>query len=322
MTDRIVRIHADSGGTYGVSRITVALRREGAVVNHKRVARIMRERGVQGVTRRRRRPLTRSDGKVPLAPDLLHRDFTAPRPATLLVGDITCAPTREGWVYLAVLLDLCTRQVVGRAMATRQNAALVITVLRTAFQTGHLDNDAIVHTDRGTQYTCAAYRRELARIGARQSLSRSGSCLDNAPAESFFASLKTEIGRLLWDTQRTAMDDINRWIGQFYNNTRRLQSPIGYYTSRDTSEIPRSMSITHSQPRRHHDSKEKVKLQSTSGGHSASRLSAEGRRILPSRPQEDAPTANPSPASKRGAHRPNRQSPRSGNRHCPEMHIG
>jgi hypothetical protein len=126
----IARIHEDSGGAYDALRVTIALRREGVVVNRKRVARIMRERGIQGVTRRRRRSLTRPDGKAPPAPDLLRRNFTAPRPGSRLVGDITCVPTREGWVYLAVLLDLCTREIVGRATAARQSAALAITALR------------------------------------------------------------------------------------------------------------------------------------------------------------------------------------------------
>jgi len=195
----------------------------------KRVARIMRERGIQGVTRRRRRSLTRPDGKAPPAPDLLHRDFTADRPGERIVGDITCVPTGEGWVYLAVLLDLCTREIVGYATAARQSAALVTTVLRMAFRAGRLVKDSIVHTDRDSHHTSAAYRRELARTGARQSLSRSGSCLDNAPAESFFATLKSEIGQRVWNTQCAAADAIDQWIGQFYN-TRRLHSTIGYHT--------------------------------------------------------------------------------------------
>ncbi len=225
----ITRIHAESGGAYGAVRITAALRREGLVVNRKRVARIMRERGIQGVTRRRRRSLTRPGGNAPSAPDLLRRRFTARKPGEFLVGDITCVPTREGWVYLAVLLDLCTREIVGWATAVRQDAALVIAALGMAFLGGRLAKDVTVHTDRGVQYTSSAHRRELARMGARQSLSRSGSCLDNAPAESFFASLKTEIGRQFWTTRRLAVDAIDRWIGVFYNR-RRLHSAISYRT--------------------------------------------------------------------------------------------
>lgn len=229
LSARIAEIHAGSGGTYGAARVTAALRRQGLVVNRKRVARIMREQGIQGVTRRRRRSLTRPDGKAPPAPDLLQRDFTAPRPGTRLVGDITCVPTREGWVYLAILLDLCTRQIVGWATAARQNAALAIAALRAAVRSGHLAKDAIMHTDRGVQYTCFVYRRELAQIGARQSLSRTGSCLDNAPAESFFASLKSEIGQRYWTTREAAVRALDSWIGTFYNS-ERLHSAIAYLT--------------------------------------------------------------------------------------------
>jgi putative transposase len=192
----IARVHAESGGAYGAARVTMALRREGLVVNRKRAARIMRERGIRGVTRRRRRSLTRPDGKAPPAPDLPRRDFTAPVPGSRLVGDITCLPTGEGRAYLAVLPDLCTREITGWAIAARRSATLVVTTLRTAFHTGRLSTDGIVHTDRGAgEYTSAIHRRELARTGARQSLSRSGSCLDNAPAESFFATPKSEIGQ-------------------------------------------------------------------------------------------------------------------------------
>lgn len=229
LAGRIAEIHADSGGTYGAARVTAALRRQGLVVNRKRVARVMREHGIQGITRRRRRSLTRPDGKAPPAPDLLQRNFTACRPGTRLVGDITCVPTCEGWVYLAILLDLCTRQVVGWATAARQNATLTIAALRAAVRSGHLAEDAIMHTDRGAQYTCSVYRRELAQIEARQSLSRRGSCLDNAPAESFFASLKSEIGRRYWTTREAAVRALDTWIGTFYNS-ERLHSAIAYLT--------------------------------------------------------------------------------------------
>lgn len=223
----ITKIHAGSGGTYGAARITAALHRQGLVVNRKRVARIMRERGIRGVTRRRRRSLTRPDRAASPAPDLLRREFTAHAPGLRIVGDITCVPTGEGWVYLAVLLDLCTREIIGWATAARHNATLVIRALHAAIRNGYLANGAILHSDRGSEYTSAAYRHEIARIGARQSLSRSGSCLDNAPAEAFFATLKAEIGRACLTTRKAAVDSIDHWIGLFYN-TRRLHSTIGY----------------------------------------------------------------------------------------------
>jgi hypothetical protein len=116
------QIHDESGGMYGAVRVTVALRQEGSVVNRKRLAGITRERGIQGMTRRRRRSLTRPDGKAPLAPDLLRRRCAAREPGELLVGDITCVPTRDGWMYLAVLLDLCSSVagVTGKMVAQRR----------------------------------------------------------------------------------------------------------------------------------------------------------------------------------------------------------
>ena len=231
VVELITTIHADSGGTYGAARVTAALRRQGLVVNRKRVARVMREHGIRSVSRRRRRSLTRSDGAAPPAPDLLCRNFTAPAPGLRIVGDITCVPTGEGWLYLAVLLDLCTREITGWATAARHNAALVIRALHATVRNKHLAKGAVLHSDRGTEHTCTAYRHEIARIGARQSLSRSGSCLDNAPAEAFFATLKTEIGRLFWPTRQAAIDALDQWI-EFYN-TRRLHSTIGYRTPVD-----------------------------------------------------------------------------------------
>jgi transposase InsO family protein len=199
------------------------------LVNRKRVARIMREHGIRGVTRRKRRSLTRPDSTAASALDLLRRDFIGHAPGLRIAGDITCVPTGEGWVYLAVLLDLCTREIVGWATAARHNATLVIRALHAASHNGYLAKGAILHSDRGSEYTCAAYRHEVARIGARHSLSRSGSCLDNAPSEAFFATLKAEIGQAFWTTRQAAVDAIDRWIGSFYN-TRRLHSTIGYRT--------------------------------------------------------------------------------------------
>jgi transposase InsO family protein len=125
--------------------------------------------------------------------DLLRRRFAACEPGERLVGEITCAATGEGWVYLAVLLDLCTREVVGWATAVRQDAALVIAALSMALRAGHLAEGVTVHTDRGGQYHAKTYRSVLQRLEIRQSTGRTGSCLDSAAAESF-ATIKTEIG--------------------------------------------------------------------------------------------------------------------------------
>ncbi|WP_405869903.1 IS3 family transposase [Streptomyces zaomyceticus] len=145
---RIQAIHTDSRGSYGALRITRKLRDQGYVVNRKRVARIMREREIAGITRRKSRSLTRQDRTAPPAPDLILRDFTAPMPGLKFVGDITCLPTAEGWLYLATVIDLCTREVVGWSMADHMRTELVADAIRMAHEGGHTAGNAIFHSDR------------------------------------------------------------------------------------------------------------------------------------------------------------------------------
>jgi putative transposase len=209
------------------------LRRRGHRVNRKRVERIMRERGIVGVTRRRRRSLTKPDVKVAPAPDLIGRDFTAARPGVRLVGDITYLPTAEGWLYLATVIDLFSREVVGWSMAGHMRAALVVDALRMAGSRGALAKGAVFHTDRGSQYSAAAFRAAAARLGVRRSMGRTGSCFDNAAAESFFAVLKTEIGTRVWLSRTAARADVFRFIEVHYNR-RRLHSTLGYRTPHET----------------------------------------------------------------------------------------
>ena len=161
LAHEITVIHLASRGTYGVPRVHAELRRLGRAVNRKRVERIMRERGIAGVTRRRRRWLTRPDKRARPAPDLIGRDFTATRPGTKLVGDIAYLPTREGWLYLACWLDLATREVIGYAMAEHHRAELVIDALRMAHGQGGLQLGCIAHSDRGSEYTSTQFRQEL-----------------------------------------------------------------------------------------------------------------------------------------------------------------
>lgn len=149
---RIREIHTDSRGAYGALRITRTLRDQGHVVNRKRVARIMREREIVGITRRKSRSLTRQDRTAPPAPDLILRDFTAPLPGLKFVGDITCLPTAEGWLYLSTVIDLCTREVAGWSMADHMRTELVADA-RMAHAGGHTAGNAIFHSDRGSQYT-------------------------------------------------------------------------------------------------------------------------------------------------------------------------
>ena len=144
-------IHRESRGAYGVPRVHAELRRKGHAINRKRVERIMRERDIRGITRRRRRHLTQQDSKAAPAPDLVGRDFTADRPGMKLVGDITYLPTVEGWWFLATVLDLATREVIGYAMADHHRAELVVDALRMAAGRGELQPGCIMHTDRGSE---------------------------------------------------------------------------------------------------------------------------------------------------------------------------
>jgi transposase InsO family protein len=226
---RIRDIHIDSRGAYGALRITRKLRDQGHVVNRKRVARIMREREIVGITRRKPRFLTKADRTAPPAPDLIGRDFTAPMPGLKMVGDITCLPTAEGWLYLVTVIDLCTREVVGWSMADHMRTGLIVDALRMAYDGGRTAGNAIFHSDRGSQYTSYQFRSLLGELDIRQSAGRTGSCFDNAAAESFFAVLKSEIGTTVWASREEARQDVFRWIAQHYNR-ERIHSTIGYIT--------------------------------------------------------------------------------------------
>ncbi|GLZ40306.1 hypothetical protein Acsp05_39300 [Actinokineospora sp. NBRC 105648] len=151
MAAEIGEVHAGHRGAYGRPRIVVALRRRGRRVNHKRVSRVMREHGVAGLTRRQRRSLTRPDVVPVPIPDLTGRDFTSPAPGRRLVGDITYLPTREGWLYPATVIGLHNREVIGHSMAEHRRAQLVRDALDLAVRRDLTDDDAIFHTDRGTQ---------------------------------------------------------------------------------------------------------------------------------------------------------------------------
>ncbi|MBV2358012.1 IS3 family transposase [Streptomyces sp. J2-1] len=191
----------------------------------------MRERDIYGVTRRKRRSLTRPAKKAVHAHDLIGRDFTADIPGRKLVGDIIYIPTDEGWLYLATWLDLATREIVGHSMADHHRAELVVDALTMAAGRGRLQTGCIVHSDRGAEYTSDELRREISRLGQRQSMGRTGSCYDNAVAESFFALLKAEIGTRHWPDRTTARAEIFALIETFYNRKRLRRHPIwGYLT--------------------------------------------------------------------------------------------
>lgn len=221
----VVEVHT-AHPAYGAERVTRELKRLGFAVGRRRVARMMRERGIAGITRRKRRNLTRPDSGAAQVPDLIRREFTAPMPGLKLIGDISCFPTGEGWIYLATVLDLCSKELIGYAIAAHMRASLAVDAIATAHRTGLVAGNAIMHTDRGSQYHSKAYRSCLRRLEIRQSTSRTGSCLDGAAAESFFATIKTEIGTSAWSTRAAARRDIENWITDY--NCRRLHSSLGY----------------------------------------------------------------------------------------------
>ena len=237
LAHEITVIHVASRHTYGVPRIHAELRRPGRCVNRKRVARLMREHGIQRAHRRRRRSLTQSDKKAKPAPDLIGRDFYAETPGTQLVGDITALPTGEGWLYLACRLDLATREAVGYPMAGHHRADLVIDALKKAAGRGRLQPGCIAHSDRGSEYTSSLFRHYINELGLRQSCGHTGSSFNNAAAESFWALLKEEIGTLLWPDRATARAEVFDFIETFYNRRRlRKHKVFGYLTPAETRQ--------------------------------------------------------------------------------------
>jgi putative transposase len=232
LTERIRDIHALSRGTYGTPRIHAALRAEGLRVGRKRVARLLRAAGLVGVHRRRRvrptaRPLPRAGTT---SPDLVRRRFRATAPDRLWVADITELPTGEGPLYLATIVDVFTRACIGWSMAGHLRTELVLGALDAALDRRRPGPGLIHHSDRGTQYTSLALGDRLARAGIAASMGVPGSGLDNALAESFFASLETElIDRSVWPSRAVARDAVFEWIERFYNRIR-IHSSLGYLT--------------------------------------------------------------------------------------------
>jgi putative transposase len=229
LVGEIRRIHTRSGGTYGVPRVHGELGRRGWMVNHKRVERLMRTHGIVGYRPRRRGSLTRQDHAAPPAPDLLGRLFDPEQPDVAWGGDVTSIPTDEGWLYLASVIDLASRHLLGYSMAAHHDASLVTGALEAAVATRGRQPmaDTIFHSDRGSEDTSTACIDACQRLGLRRSMSRTGSCLDNAVAESWFASLKVElVERAHYRTRAQARAAVFRWIAWY--NRFRLHSTRGY----------------------------------------------------------------------------------------------
>lgn len=223
--------HRKSHGRYGAPRVHAELKAQGERLAKKRVARLMREDALVGRRRAKRVCTTDSAHAEPVAPNLLARHFGLadhPAPDRVWVGDLTYIPTRDGWLFLAVLLDLATRRVVGWATGPTLATALPLAALRHAIQQRQPPPGLLQHTDRGSQYASQEYRAALAAQGMQQSMSRKGDCWDNAVSESFFATLEHELlAEADFHTRREAHLAVARFIESWYNGERR-HSTLGY----------------------------------------------------------------------------------------------
>ena len=229
-------IHQQSRRTYGSPRIYRELRERRYECGRHRVARLMRQDGLEGTYRRNFRVTTNSKHHWPVAPNRLDRRFEVATPDTVWAGDITYIWTREGWLYLAVLLDLCSRRIVGWAMSSRLTRRLPRAALEMAIGRRRPEAPILHHSDRGSQYASKDYRRALADAGFTVSMSRRGDCYDNAPVESFFATLKKELvaGEAFY-SRNQARHELVDYIEGFYNCWRR-HSSIGYVSPADFEE--------------------------------------------------------------------------------------
>lgn len=224
----IVEIHQGSRGTYGAPRIHAALHQRGIRCSKKRVSRLMRKAGIEGISRRNYSGPPRRKGTYTAKPDLVERRFVANGPNMLWVADITQHMTREGWLYIAIVIDVFSRKVVGWAMGNRATATLVVEALNMAIRNRNPDVDLVHHSDHGVQYTSLLFGSTLRNAGIMGSMGTVGDALDNALAESFNATLETELlNRRSWATRRELTTAVFEYIEVFYNR-QRLHSSLGY----------------------------------------------------------------------------------------------
>ena len=236
LTARVRAIHAHSRGSYGAPRIQAELAEQGLTVSRKRVARVMRQAGLAGVSRRKGPRTTRRDAQARPAPDLVEREFHADAPDRLWVADITYVPTLAGFLYLAIVLDVFSRRIVGWSMAGHLRTELVLDALDMAVEQRR-PGSVIHHSDQGCQYTSFAFGERCRRWGVVPSMGSVGECFDNAMAESFFATLECELlDRTHFHDHHQARRAIFEFIEGWYNPHRRhrglgQQSPIAFERS-------------------------------------------------------------------------------------------
>ena len=228
--EKVKKIHDKSREIYGARRIRQELVEDGEPISRTRVGRLMKQQGLESKSKRKFKATTNSNHGRPVAPNLLDREFLVDQPDTVYAGDITYIPTNEGWLYLAVLIDLYSRAVVGWAMSERMTAQLANDALMMAIWKRRPPQGLMTHSDRGSQYASALYQKTIKDHGFICSMSRKGNCWDNAPSESFFHTLKTELTHhRRYQTRQEAKQEIFEYIEVFYNRQRR-HSTIGYQT--------------------------------------------------------------------------------------------
>lgn len=230
LAGRVRALFVQFKGRYGCPRIHAELAKEGERVSRKRVARLMRESGLRAKSARKYKATTDSNHALPVAPNLLGQRFNVDAPNKAWVSDITYLWTRQGWLYLCVIIDLYSRKVVGWSLRERMTAELVCEALDAAVKARRPPPGLVFHSDRGSQYASRLFRRRLWRYRMRQSMSAKGNCWDNAVAESFFATLKKELVRdHAFPSRDAARSDVFEYIEVFYNR-RRAHSLLGYET--------------------------------------------------------------------------------------------
>ena len=229
----VASIHAQSDQSYGRPRIVKHLQNNGHVVGHERIRQSLLRQALRPVYKRPYRVTTDSEHDEPVAPNVLNRRFDGWQPDQVWVADVTYIHTRQGWLYLAIVLDLATRKIVGWSMSERMKAGLVCDALTMAYQQRRPDVGLIMHTDRGSQYASKKYRKLLKAYSMLASMSRKANCWDNAVAESFFKTLKVErVYRQTYATRDHARIDIVNWMEGFYNR-HRLHSSVGFLSPVD-----------------------------------------------------------------------------------------
>lgn len=237
LLEKIRITYKNSRYVYGSPRITAALNRQSISCSQPRVARLMRENGLIARTQRKFKATTNSKHNLPIAPNLVNQAFGVEGPNRLWVGDITYVDTDEGWMYFAKVMDVFKREIIGWAIDKRMKKSLVIKAMERAILKRRPAGSVIFHSDRGSQYASYAFRRLLANNRIRQSMSGKGNCYDNAMAESFFKTLKTElIYQKRYKTRQEAKQDIFEYIEVFYNR-KRLHSALGYRTPIEFGEM-------------------------------------------------------------------------------------